>query len=113
MEMVKPDKLSLININQGAAVNIFERCLDQIMANIKDPNTDAEAIRTVTLKIKFKPNADRTGVDAIIVPKVDLAGIKAHKGSAFIISEGGKAMAYPKDPRQEMLFDPNVKTSNA
>lgn len=98
------DKLSLINLNNGAAVEVFDRDLATVMENIKDINTDAETERSITLTVKFKPNPDRTGAVAVVETKVRVAGIKANRGSIFILQDKGKPVAYPKDPRQDSLF---------
>lgn len=98
------DKLSLINLNQGVAVEIFDRDLEAVMTNIKDVNTDAEASRQITLTVTFKPNPDRTGAVAVVESKVKLVGVKANRGSIFILQDKGKSVAYPKDPRQEVLM---------
>ena len=98
------DKLSLINLNNGACVEIFDRDLQAIMDNIKDINTDAESARSITLTVTFKPNPDRTGAVAVVDSKVRVAGVKANRGSIFIINDKGKPVGYPKDPRQDVLF---------
>lgn len=98
------DKLSLINLNNGVAVEVFDRDLAQVMENIRDINTDAETTRKITLTVTFKPNPDRTGATAIVESQVKLVGVKANRGSIFILQDKGKPIAYPKDPRQDSLF---------
>lgn len=57
----------------GAVKERFHQELDKVLANIMDPNTDANAVRGLTLSIKLKPHKDNrsmTYVDFSIVPKL-------------------------------------------
>lgn len=99
------DHLSLINLNNGAAVEIFQKCMEEVMDNIHDYSTDPQTPRTITLKIKFEPNNDRTGAEITVTPKVELAAVKACRGSIFITSKNGKPVPYVRDIRQEKLFN--------
>lgn len=105
-------KLSLINLNNGVCVEIFDRDLQVIMENIKDVNTDAETTRQISLTVTFKPNPDRSGATAIVESKVKVAGVRANRGSIFILADGkGKTTAFPKDPRQDVLMFPSDSSS--
>lgn len=97
-------KLSLENICQGALPEVFHRSIESIIENIRDPNTDAEAKRTLTLEFVFTPHADRSGADVTLKTKEKLAGLQSVKGAIFVSRMDGKLAAYPNDPRQELLF---------
>jgi len=58
MEEVK-EKMSLSNIRDGAAVEMFDRCLKEALDNINDINTNLKQ-RVITLKVSIKPSDDRT-----------------------------------------------------
>jgi hypothetical protein len=105
------DKLTLVNLNKGAALEIFERDNELVMQNIKDANTEPEAERSITLVLKYKPNPDRSGATVVIESKVKTAGVKACRGSIFIAMDKGKAIAYPKDPRQDALFSEETSST--
>jgi hypothetical protein len=57
--------VSLETIANGAVVERFNDELLKVLENIQDPNTDATAARTITLKVTLKPSEDRdmAGVD--------------------------------------------------
>lgn len=56
---MEENNVSLESLNQGAALERFNLALQDVLDNIQDPNTDAKKARTVTLKVTFKPDADR------------------------------------------------------
>jgi hypothetical protein len=47
---------------------------------------------------------DRAGADVSMVVKEKLATLPAVKGALFVSAKGGVLSAYPRDPRQEVLF---------
>jgi hypothetical protein len=104
------EKLTLENICGGSIPEVFERSLQTIIANIRDPNADGEVKRTLTFEFTFKPYADRSSAEVSLVVKEKLATLPAVKGALFIMSKGGRLTAHASDPRQEALFrdDPNA-----
>lgn len=105
------EKLTLENICAGAVPEVFARSLQLVLANIRDPNADGEAKRTLTMEFTFKPHSDRSGADVSLIVKERLATLPAVKGALFVSSKGGKLEAYPRDPRQEMLFGDEPSTA--
>lgn len=105
------DELTLENICAGAVPEVFARSLKQLLKNIRDPNTDPEMKRTLTLEFQFKPHSDRSGADVVLTVKEKLASLVAVKGAMYVTSKGGELAAFPRDPRQEMLFhdEPNTQ----
>ena len=57
------EEINLEQLGGGRARAQVEECLRKVVANIIDPNTDPKQARTVTLKIKMTPSADRTQAD--------------------------------------------------
>ena len=53
------EKISLNNLGNGAANELFERELDRVLKDILDPNTEATAQREINLKLIFKPDDER------------------------------------------------------
>lgn len=51
--------ISIDTIAGGALLEKVEIELNKLAANVKDPNTKAEAVRTITIQIKVKPDARR------------------------------------------------------
>jgi hypothetical protein len=106
------NKLTLDNIVEGRLPEVWnKRVLPPLLKNIRDPNTAADQKRTITLEFTFSPHADRCSADVTIGVKEKLASIEPLKGSIYISSMGGELNAYPRDPRQEVLFEENDDAS--
>lgn len=58
--MRQEQNVKLENLGCGAAAEMFQKELENVIANICDPNTKPDAVRTVTLKVKIKPGKDRS-----------------------------------------------------
>jgi hypothetical protein len=65
------ENVSLDNIAGGGAIERFNDALEEIIANIHDPNVEQEQTRSITLQVLFKP--DKNGDGKI------LCGIKVNK----------------------------------
>lgn len=59
--MKKEELTNLENLQGGAAVELFNDAWSIILKNIADPNTKAEAVRVVTLKVEVKPKEGNDG----------------------------------------------------
>lgn len=106
--------VTLRDIAGGAANELFDRGLEQIIENIADPNTDANATRVMTLKFIFKPDKDRRGVMVGIVPSTKLAPAN---GAGTVIYVGqrkadGQVMVVESDPKQ-LSFNTEPKPTPA
>lgn len=65
--------VSLENLGSGAAVELFDDAMQKVLANINDPNTKAQAVREITLKVKIKPVGDQRDVATVemqAIPKL-------------------------------------------
>jgi hypothetical protein len=102
--MLEPEQLNIGNVCRGAAVEVFEKALAEVLKNIADPNTLAEAKRGIALKFDFKPMKDRSGAEVTFKCDTKLAGIEAVSGSIFISKQAGTLRGYTRDIRQDMLF---------
>lgn len=102
------DKVSLVNIHNGAAVEMFDRQLDRVMQNISDINTDKKA-RVITLQIAVAPVDDNRSMVAFVIncPPAKLSCQEPVKGFADVrIDPAGKG-AYAKikeDPQLHLPF---------
>lgn len=103
---MQPEKVSLLNICSGAVEEIFQREMKRILENIRDVNTADTAKRELTLKFTFKPYPDRSGATVEFATKSGLANVEAVNGTIHITAATGELAAFPRDPRQEMLFEP-------
>lgn len=77
--------LSLANIEDGAAVEMFDRALAKIAANIADINTTLAA-REIQLVVKIKPSRDRGMGEIDLGVKCKLAGQEPIKATVLIDS---------------------------
>jgi hypothetical protein len=113
--MPKPElsQLNLGSIARGAALELFEKCLNDVAKNIADTDTQAEAARAISITFKFKPEGDRRTIHISTSAKTTLAGAEEHSSKAYIgkTTEGGVFLC-DQDPRQDVLFDAPVKTDN-
>jgi len=101
----KPNELSLSNICGGAAEEVFSRELLEVLTNIADVNTPAEAKRKITLTFDFTPFQDRSGAQVDMSSSSKLAAIQKVRSNVFIFRKGDLIKALPHDPRQAALFE--------
>lgn len=105
---MKPDltPVNLGSVAKGAALELFEKAVADIVRNIADTDTEATAEREITLKFKFKPEGDRRGIDITTTAALKLAGAIKHKSRAYMGKDTqGGAHLFLEDPRQDTLFD--------
>ena len=96
--------VTLSNIAQGAAVEIFDHELNKVLENIKDPNADPKKKRKITLCVEFAPYADRSGSEVSIAVKSNLVSVSGVKSNIFVGVDQGEYKAYSHDIRQQELF---------
>jgi hypothetical protein len=100
-------RLTLENAAAGAAPELFARALEEVLANIKDPDTPAEAKRTITLKFEFVPHEDRQGgrneASVSVACTSKLAAPNPASGFLFVSREKGEVVAYTNDVQQEEI----------
>ena len=99
------ERISLVNLKDGAAVELFDFELQKVLENIMDPNTRAEAVREVTLKVKIKPDKDRSFGPVEIQASSKIASIAPVATQAFFGMERGEAVAHEYNPKQGNLFE--------
>ena len=113
MPETRLEPVNLGSLARGAAVKLFELECAKIAANIGDRSTPACAEREITLKIKFKPDADRRLIDVTTSASSKLASVEAH-ASRLYTGKGtdGQMYLFDEDPRQESLFAAPEKDKN-
>lgn len=97
--------VTLDTIGGGALSELFAAELERVLANIADPNTDAEAKREIAIRVSFKSKKDREVADVDIKCSSKLAGIITVSTQLFMGRQNGKLVAVENDPRQSNLFD--------
>ncbi len=106
--MSKPDltPINLGSVAKGAALELFEKAVADVVRNIADTDTEATAEREITIKFKFRPEGDRRGVEVVTTAATKLAGAMKHKSRAYVGKDtAGGAHLFLEDPRQDTLFD--------
>lgn len=88
---------SLRTIDGGNAIEKFDFELQRTVENCLDQNTDPKAIRTITLKVKIKPSADRTSADVTYQAQSSLPADAP--GASFMVFSRGAAHV----PKAEQL----------
>lgn len=104
--MAEANDVSLVTLKGGAAAEKFDYLLGQVLENIDDPNTEADAERSITLTVKLKPSEDRDQVVYSVQCKAKLAPPKSDGGQMFVGRRQGALVAVEYDPTQRDMFDP-------
>ena len=104
------EKLSLTNLEGGAAVEMFDIALQKVLENIHDINTSAGA-REITLKVKVKPmDENRSIIVYAITCPAKTCGQEPVKGVADLKIEGGRLIATGRSQKQDNLPFSNVSS---
>ena len=96
--------VNLENLAGGRAAERFGLALQDVIANIKDPNTDPKAVREIILKAKFKPSANRESASVQIQCTRKLADLTAVETTFYLGLVQGEPVAQEHNPRQ-LRFD--------
>jgi len=92
--------VSLDTIAEGAAVELFDGALAEILRDIDNPNTAPETVRTITLEFKFKPDEQRESMAVLVSVKTKAAGPCPAAKRLWIGHKGGQLVALEADPVQ-------------
>lgn len=96
--------VNLENLGKGAAAEMFQSELERVIANIHDPNTKADAVRGVTLKVKIKPDKNRRDFASVEIScDGKLAAIMPYETSLYTGMDNGKGVATEFNPDQGHL----------
>lgn len=100
-----PIEASIMTIGNGGALELFDRELARVLANIKDVNTDPKKRRKISLNFQFDPHPDRSGAQCIITVETKMPSVNGVAGSIYIGRQGNNFRAFTQDIRQGGLFD--------
>ena len=98
-------KLSLATLKCGAAIELVDAALQELLENIIDPNTSATAKRAVTMKLSLTPDQERESMHIGIDVKSSFAPHEAIGTIAFIAHTRDGVVAVENDPKQRQLFE--------
>ena len=94
------NSMSLENLGQGAAIELFNVEMQHAMENIVDPNTDPKKARTVLLKVTLKPDEEREYASITVQVSSALAPIKPYTTHCFIGKDRHGVVATEHNPKQ-------------
>jgi len=100
--------VTLESLAGGALTELFARELGVVLGNIQDINTDPDAVREITLKVKLKPNDSREVVVVRASASSKLASVKGIETAIYVGRRGGQVIATEYNPRQMNFNELNV-----
>lgn len=104
------EKMSLLNIGGGAAIELFDVELQRVLKNVVDPNTEPKKPREITLKVRLDPDEKRFLTNVEISCASKIAAMSTFSTQVIIDREGSRVEAREIVPSQQKLFsdDDNV-----
>lgn len=100
---ISDEKLSLLNLGGGAAIERFDDELQAVLDNISDPNTQESAAREVVLKVKITPK-ERSYAKVEIDCRSKLAPAEKYDTNVYIgVDTRGRSEAFEHNPEQLKL----------
>jgi len=98
-------EISLATLHGGVAMDLFSEELRKVMENIADPNATPDAVRTISIKVRIKPDKERRFATTTVSSSSTLAPVSPTEGTMFFRSAGGSLSAYEDDWQQKELAD--------
>jgi len=102
------EHVSLETLGKGAAQEKFEFALKEVLANIRDPNTNWKTKRRITLTIDFIPKENRAEADLVTNAVSKLSPTMPVVSTIFFGVKDGQMQA--AEIRQDELFTPEKET---
>lgn len=97
-------EVDLTTLGRGAALELFNRELQRVLANIKDVNTNPNKNRKITLEFDFKPYMDRSGAACDIKVSSKICATNGVNATIYISRvAGGGFQAFTQDTQQAQL----------
>ena len=100
-----PNAVTFDTIAHGAAAEKFQAELMRVLANIADPNTPAIKKRTISIKLAFLPNKDRSEAIITVDSSSTLVASQTCDTHVFIGRHKGALVAIEHNPNQLGLFE--------
>lgn len=106
------EQVTLENLGHGAAAELFQAELGNVIRNIMDPNTKPDAVRTITMRMKIRPSEKRTMCSVALSCESKIAPTRPHETTMYVGLDRGAAVATEYDPEQMRLSFPEEQTGN-
>ena len=98
-----PRVVTLDELHEGAALEMWQDALDQVLANAVDPNTAHRDVRRIRLDVDFRVNEERNVADVELTCSTKLAGRRGVASLVYLGKHEGQTIAV-EQPRQDELF---------
>lgn len=95
------EAMGLSNLASGAADEIFQRELAQVLQNVADPNAKAKTKRRITLTVTIVPTEDRARGTVEVRCESKLAPAATLETSVDFVQEGKKQVAYQRSTHNQ------------
>jgi hypothetical protein len=102
--MDSDELVTLHNLAGGAAAELFGVELERVVADILDVNTEAEAVREITVKVKIKPDENRNFAQVAVTVASKLGTPRGVGTMIFLGKQAGRPVAIENNPDQRDLF---------
>lgn len=99
------EAVTLASIGNGAAMELFDRELKRVIANIGDVNTSSSAARGINIKVTIKPDNDRNIGFATLEVTSKLSGVKPVSSTLYFGKKDGQLVAVQSNFAQPSIFD--------
>ena len=101
---MQPEKLTLANLGAGGLEEDFARAVKQLCENVADPNVPTDAVRSITISIKVKPDKRGQSAGLAYSVKTNLPGAEPGEAAAWIAMDKENRLGlFRMDMRQESL----------
>lgn len=102
---MKTSQIDLPSLGAGVVNELFDDALEKVIENIADKNTNWKKDREIIIKLKIKPNEDRSSGTYSVDVNTKLAGVKPHIGTLYMGKDRaqGKYIAKEVELEQEEI----------
>lgn len=97
--------VTIYTIGNGVLGELFDRELERVVADILDLNSEADAARSITIKVAIKPDENRNFGQVGISVASSLGKPKPVGSTMWFGRKNGKIIAVENQPSQAEMFD--------
>jgi hypothetical protein len=101
--MEQPSVVTLSTLAEGAVLELFQAELNKVLDNIADVNTDPEAKREISIKVRIAPNEKREMADVVVDVTSKLGSFKPVSTLMYLAKHRGENVAVEHNPKQLSL----------
>ncbi len=108
------EEISLFDLLDGGVKELAALNLSRVLENIRDVNTEAKKVRSLSVKFNFLPNEDRDEVNVTIAVDCKIVPVRAVGTTLDIGEDQGQTVAVerPKYTPGQLRLDEETKVTN-